>query len=57
MATLGCPHTCDFCAVPVAWPGYSRRPVGDVVKTVHKAVQKAHEGQAEETTVLFIRKQ
>jgi CRP-like cAMP-binding protein len=33
------------------------KPVGDVVKTVHKAVQKAAEGQAEETTVLFVRKQ
>ncbi len=33
------------------------KPAGDVVKTVHKAVQKVHEGLAEETTVLFVRKQ
>ena len=32
------------------------KPVGDVVKMVHKAVQKAHEEKAEETTVLVIRK-
>jgi len=34
MATRGCPHTCDFCAVPVAWPGYSRRPIGDVIRDI-----------------------
>jgi len=33
------------------------KPVGDVVKTVHKAVQKAQEEKAEEITVLFVRKQ
>jgi radical SAM superfamily enzyme YgiQ (UPF0313 family) len=31
-ATRGCPHSCDFCAVPAAWPGqYGHRPVEDVI--------------------------
>jgi radical SAM superfamily enzyme YgiQ (UPF0313 family) len=31
-ATRGCPHQCDFCAVPAAWPGtYTHRPVEEVV--------------------------
>src|SRR5205085_5289334 len=31
-ATRGCPHKCDFCAVPAAWPGiYAHRPVEDVI--------------------------
>ena len=31
-ATRGCPHKCDFCAVPAAWPNtYAHRPVEDVV--------------------------
>jgi radical SAM superfamily enzyme YgiQ (UPF0313 family) len=34
MATRGCPHVCDFCAVPAAWPGYSRRPVADVIRDI-----------------------
>ena len=34
MATRGCPHVCDFCAVPAAWPGYSRRPIGDVIRDI-----------------------
>ena len=31
-ATRGCPHKCDFCAVPAAWSGvYAHRPVEEVV--------------------------
>jgi radical SAM superfamily enzyme YgiQ (UPF0313 family) len=31
-ATRGCPHKCDFCAVPAAWANtYAHRPVADVV--------------------------
>ncbi len=31
-ATRGCPHRCEFCAVPAAWSGiYSHRPVDDVI--------------------------
>lgn len=31
-ATRGCPHKCDFCAVPAAWPNtYAHRPIEDVV--------------------------
>ena len=33
------------------------KPVGEVVSTVHKALKKAQEGEAAETSVLFIRKQ
>jgi radical SAM superfamily enzyme YgiQ (UPF0313 family) len=31
-ATRGCPHRCDFCAVPAAWANtYSHRPIDEVV--------------------------
>ncbi len=31
-ATRGCPHRCDFCAVPAAWSGiYSHRPIDHVI--------------------------
>jgi radical SAM superfamily enzyme YgiQ (UPF0313 family) len=31
-ATRGCPHKCDFCAVPAAWANvYAHRPVEDVL--------------------------
>lgn len=31
-ATRGCPHRCEFCAVPAAWGGvYAHRPIEDVV--------------------------
>jgi radical SAM superfamily enzyme YgiQ (UPF0313 family) len=31
-ATRGCPHKCDFCAVPAAWSNiYAHRPVEDVI--------------------------
>jgi len=34
MATRGCRHACEFCSVPVVWPGYSRRPIADVVMDI-----------------------
>ena len=33
-ATRGCKRVCDFCAVPVVWPRYFKRPVADVVADV-----------------------
>ncbi|MBI2824413.1 MAG: B12-binding domain-containing radical SAM protein [Planctomycetia bacterium] len=31
-ATRGCPHRCEFCAVPAAWPNiYAHRPIEDVI--------------------------
>lgn len=31
-ATRGCPHRCEFCAVPAAWSGiYAHRPIADVI--------------------------
>jgi radical SAM superfamily enzyme YgiQ (UPF0313 family) len=31
-ATRGCPHKCEFCAVPAAWSGiYAHRPIEDVI--------------------------
>lgn len=31
-ATRGCPHRCEFCAVPAAWGGvYAHRPIDDVI--------------------------
>lgn len=45
-ATRGCPHRCDFCAVPAAWSGiYSHRPVEEVI-----AELRTFEGR----TALFI---
>ena len=40
MATRGCTRVCDFCAVPVAWPGYSRRPVADVIRDIRNVPGK-----------------
>jgi radical SAM superfamily enzyme YgiQ (UPF0313 family) len=40
MATRGCLHVCDFCAVPVAWPGYSRRPIADVIRDISQVRTK-----------------
>jgi len=37
-ATRGCKRVCDFCTVPVVWPQYYRRPVGDVIKDI-KAIR------------------
>lgn len=33
-ATRGCTHTCDFCSVGSIFPGYFKRPIGDVVADV-----------------------
>jgi radical SAM superfamily enzyme YgiQ (UPF0313 family) len=45
-ATRGCPHRCDFCAVPAAWSGiYAHRPIEEVI-----AELKTFEGR----TALFI---
>src|SRR5947207_7466216 len=30
-AVRGCPYKCNFCVVPVAWPGYLHRPVREVI--------------------------
>jgi radical SAM superfamily enzyme YgiQ (UPF0313 family) len=35
-ATRGCRRVCDFCAVPVVWPHYLRRPVGDVIRDIRQ---------------------
>lgn len=40
-ATRGCRRVCDFCAVPVVWPRYFKRPVGDVVADV-KSIQSRY---------------
>ncbi|MHB9133229.1 MAG: B12-binding domain-containing radical SAM protein [Armatimonadota bacterium] len=37
-ATRGCKRVCDFCSVPVMWPKYLRRPVGEVIRDI-QAVQ------------------
>jgi radical SAM superfamily enzyme YgiQ (UPF0313 family) len=34
MATRGCRHTCDFCAVPAVFPYFAKRPIADVVRDV-----------------------
>ncbi len=33
-ATRGCLHNCDFCAVPVIWKRFLRRPVADVIRDI-----------------------
>jgi radical SAM superfamily enzyme YgiQ (UPF0313 family) len=41
-ATRGCPHKCDFCAVPAAWPNiYAHRPIEDVVAEL-QTFEKRH---------------
>jgi radical SAM superfamily enzyme YgiQ (UPF0313 family) len=41
-ATRGCPHRCDFCAVPAAWSGiYAHRPVRDVIAEL-ETFEKPH---------------
>ena len=35
-ATRGCRRVCDFCAVPVVWPHYLRRPVDDVIHDIRQ---------------------
>lgn len=41
-ATRGCPHRCEFCAVPAAWSGiYAHRPIADVIAEL-QAFEKRH---------------
>ena len=41
-ATRGCPHKCDFCAVPAAWSGiYAHRPIEDVIAEL-ETFEKRH---------------
>jgi radical SAM superfamily enzyme YgiQ (UPF0313 family) len=35
-AVRGCPYKCNFCVVPVAWPGYLHRPVREVVSEIER---------------------
>jgi radical SAM superfamily enzyme YgiQ (UPF0313 family) len=40
-ATRGCPHRCDFCAVPAAWGGvYAHRPIPDVIAELESFERK-----------------
>jgi radical SAM superfamily enzyme YgiQ (UPF0313 family) len=40
-ATRGCPHRCDFCAVPAAWSGiYAHRPIDDVIAELESFEQR-----------------
>lgn len=33
-AVRGCPYKCNFCVVPVAWPGYLQRPIREVISEI-----------------------
>jgi radical SAM superfamily enzyme YgiQ (UPF0313 family) len=35
-AVRGCPYKCNFCVVPVAWPGYSHRPIKEVIREIER---------------------
>lgn len=35
-AVRGCPYKCNFCVVPVAWPGYLHRPVQEVIREIER---------------------
>jgi radical SAM superfamily enzyme YgiQ (UPF0313 family) len=35
-AVRGCPYRCNFCVVPVAWPGYLHRPVPEVIAEIER---------------------
>jgi radical SAM superfamily enzyme YgiQ (UPF0313 family) len=35
-AVRGCPYRCNFCVVPVAWPRYLHRPVGEVIREIER---------------------
>jgi len=35
-AVRGCPYKCNFCVVPVAWPGYLHRPVREVIAEIER---------------------
>jgi len=41
-ATRGCPHRCEFCAVPAAWSGiYAHRPINEVIAEL-ETFEKRH---------------
>ena len=35
-AVRGCPYKCNFCVVPVAWPGYLHRPIREVICEIER---------------------
>jgi radical SAM superfamily enzyme YgiQ (UPF0313 family) len=35
-AVRGCPHKCNFCVVPKAWPQYLQRPIPEVIAEIEK---------------------
>ena len=35
-AVRGCPYKCNFCVVPIAWPGYLHRPVREVISEIER---------------------
>jgi radical SAM superfamily enzyme YgiQ (UPF0313 family) len=35
-AVRGCPHRCNFCVVPKAWPQYLQRPIPEVVAEIEQ---------------------
>ncbi len=35
-AVRGCPYRCNFCVVPVAWPGYLHRPIPEVIREIER---------------------
>ena len=35
-AVRGCPYKCNFCVVPVAWPGYLHRPIREVIREIER---------------------
>src|SRR5260370_21719413 len=35
-AVRGCPYKCNFCVVPVAWPGYLQRPIREGISEIER---------------------
>jgi len=35
-AVRGCPHKCNFCVVPSAWPQYLQRPIPEVIQEIER---------------------
>ncbi len=40
MATRGCRQACDFCTIPALGVGYSKRPIGEVIRDIKAAPSK-----------------
>lgn len=40
MATRGCRQACDFCTIPALGVGYSKRPIGEVLRDIKAASSK-----------------